>query len=189
MDSYVLYVVIDRYRHGLLNYFRESGLNVSNIYTNIANARGAILVQQKKSRIVIIDTGAGKFSAVPVRKDLIDLIGISDDSNKISIFYTDSVIKTDALKGLGKRKGINWINYNGIASVVATLLQYKERYELDDYHDHPDEMPTEDKIYSLRGVVNHSIQLDTNRITDIFFSNPDIIGNLTSEDNAKGIIE
>lgn len=132
----MLYLIIDKPVEGLLNYFRMSGVNVSNIYSDIGEAKNEVIMQSDPLRIVIVDTGLGKFTTTTMRAELIDMMGISDDQNRTTVFYTDSALKVDTLHTLGKSgKDIDWFKYQSTALVVATLLSYNEEYILNSESD------------------------------------------------------
>ena len=128
-NTFVLYFVVDNKNDNLLKYYRNLGLNVSIIFDDITEARNRILMQREPARIVVIDSGLGIFSSLSKRNELIDMLGISDDRNRISVFYSDSAIKSDALKQLGKSaKSIDWIKYKNTIVVASIILNYKEEY-------------------------------------------------------------
>lgn len=134
LQNLVLYCIVDKVLPGMLGYFRNYGLNVSRIFTSIDEARDAILMQVEPCRIIIMDTGTGRFSLMGSRKAIIDLMGISDVDNKISVFYTDSVIKSDvSISEEGEGKQIEWYKYRSTADVLAVSLQKKknENYVFD----------------------------------------------------------
>ncbi len=133
-NSYVLYIISDKKALGILDYFRNFGISVSKVFTDIDTAKSALLMQVEPTRIVVMDTGTGKFTSMGTRRKLVDLLGISDESNKISVFYTDSVIKSEADSSLElEDKAIQWYKYRSTADVLAHLLQYsrKENYVYD----------------------------------------------------------
>lgn len=149
----MLYLVIDRKVHGLINYFRECGVNLSNVYDNIIEARNRILVQSKPSRIIFADTGLGKFSRTNIRKDIIDMLGICDENTKITVFYTDSMLKADAMRQIGRSNTqIDWIKYKSTVDMVARILAYEEEYELDESSDQKDEIPAPDFLFKINGI-------------------------------------
>ncbi len=155
----IIYLVTDRPVAGLINYFRECGVAISNIYTSIVEARNAILMQSEPCRIVISDTGLGKFTTTQTRQELIDMIGICDESNKVTVFYADSVIKMDTIRELGKDKlGIDWFKYYGTADMAATILKYGEKYKLDFSADDEDELVTEKEVGEIKGL-NSKVEL------------------------------
>lgn len=149
----IAYLVTDRPVHGLINYFRECGINISNIYTSIKSARNTILMQTEPCRIIISDTGLGKFTTTRTRQELIDMIGICDENNKVTVFYTDSVLKVDSVKELGKDNiGIDWHKYTGTINMAVNILNYNEEYILDDAADDPDDVPNEDALDGFNGL-------------------------------------
>ena len=133
-DNFVLYIVSDRNHMGLINYFRSLGIKVSNVYSRIEDARDSLLMQVAKSRLVIVDTGTGRFTNTNSRKVLIDTIGISDEESRIAIFYTDSVLKAEVDSALSiADKDIQWYKYKTTADLAANILMLnkKENYVFD----------------------------------------------------------
>lgn len=135
-EDRVLYIVIDKEIPGLIDYFRSIGINVSYIYNRISKARDSILMQPLSCRIIVIDTGMGIFTTTKVRHELIDMLGICDEDNKVTVFYTDSVLKDDTVKELGKNKSdLDWYKYIKTADVANYILGLGENYILDDHED------------------------------------------------------
>lgn len=133
VEDVVLYIITDRHLPNMLQYYRERGVNVSNIFDSIEDARSALILNIEKSRLVILDTGMGQFSNMGTRRQIIDLIGISDDENRISVYYTDSVIKSEVEYSdevMGRE--ISWHKYRSTADVIAHILKHtNEHYVLD----------------------------------------------------------
>lgn len=133
VEDVVLYIVTDRHLPNMLQYYRERGVNVSNIFDSIEDARSALILNIEKSRLVILDTGMGQFSNMGTRRQIIDLIGISDEENRISVYYTDSVIKSEVEYSdevMGRE--ISWHKYRSTADVIAHILKHtNEHYVLD----------------------------------------------------------
>lgn len=153
----MLYLVIDKPVEGLLDYFRMSGVNVSNIYSDIGEAKNEVIMQSDPLRIVIVDTGLGKFTTTTMRAELIDMMGISDDQNRTTVFYTDSALKVDTLHTLGKSgKDIDWFKYQSTALVVATLLSYNEDYILNSESDNlADQKKTQaNEVLNFKGLTS-----------------------------------
>lgn len=125
--DYVLYMIIDKPIDGMLQYFRSYGLNVSKIFGNIADARNALMMQVNPARIVIVDTGNGSFNSMSARKQVIDIMGLGDDENKITIFYSDTNLKSEieASKEIQK-KALTWYKYKTTAHLLACMLQSKD---------------------------------------------------------------
>lgn len=131
----ILYIIIDKANPSMLQYYRECGVNVSKIFTNINDAKDTLLMQVDPVKILIIDTGTGRFSAMGSRKELLDLMGICDEDAMISVFLTDTVIKSEVEYNESfETKKIHWYKFKSNTDVIAKLLQAKdkENYVYDD---------------------------------------------------------
>ena len=131
----ILYIIIDKANPAMLQYYRECGVNVSKIFTNINDAKDTLLMQVDPVKILIIDTGTGRFSAMGSRKELLDLMGICDEDAMISVFLTDTVIKSEVEYNESfETKKIHWYKFKSNTDVIAKLLQAKdkENYVYDD---------------------------------------------------------
>jgi hypothetical protein len=129
VEDVVLYIITDRHLPNMIQYYRERGVNVSNIFDSIEDARSALILNIEKSRLVILDTGMGQFSNMGTRRQIIDLIGISDEENRISVYYTDSVIKSEVEYSdevMGRE--ISWHKYRSTADVIAHILKHKNEH-------------------------------------------------------------
>lgn len=133
----ILYIITDKANPSMLEYYRECGVNVSRIFTNINDAKDTLLMQINPVKIVIVDTGTGRFSAMGARKELLDLMGICDEDAKISVYYTDTVIKSEVeYNDTLERISIHWHKFRSNIDVVAHLLKNKGKenyiYDSDD---------------------------------------------------------
>ena len=131
----ILYIIIDKANPAMLQYYRECGVKVSKIFTNINDAKDTLLMQVDPVKILIIDTGTGRFSAMGSRKELLDLMGICDEDAMISVFLTDTVIKSEVEYNESfETKKIHWYKFKSNTDVIAKLLQAKdkENYIYDD---------------------------------------------------------
>lgn len=153
-EDVVVYLVIDRQVTGLINYFRECGINISNIYNSIEGIRNKLIRQYGLAcRIIIADTGLGKFTTTKIRQEIIDLLGACDENNKFTVFYTDSVLKMDAIGVIGKNKsGIDWFKYTSTIDMVVNILKYRESYKLGRLQDIDDTMASKTDLMNVMGV-------------------------------------
>lgn len=150
----VLYMIIDKTNATMLGYFRDFGINISRIFTNIAEAKDTLLMQVNPVKILIVDTGTGRFSAIGARKEIIDLMGIVDDDARISVFYTDTVIRSEIKYNEAiESKGIHWHKYRSTVDLVAHLLMNKgkENYVYDD-NDKEEVKQITDDVLAFRGM-------------------------------------
>lgn len=130
----ILYIIMDKSNPSTLQYYRECGINVSKIFTNINDAKDTLLMQINPVKILIVDTGTGRFSAMGSRKELLDLMGICDEDAHISVYYTDTVIKSEVEYNESfEERNIHWHRFKSNTDVVAHLLRNvgKENYIYD----------------------------------------------------------
>ncbi len=178
IEEMILYIIADKKQVGLLNYFRECGIKVSSLFNDITDAKNAVLMQSKPTRIVIIDSGQGRFTTTTMRAELIDMLGISDEQNKTTVFYTDSALKVDTLRSLGKAgKEIDWKVYSTTPVVAATILNYNELYVYDEA-DKSEQLEDSKSILSLKGLTFAGEE--TPRVDIKGFTSESILNNLVN---------
>lgn len=150
----ILYIISDRPSIKLVQYARECGLQLTNIFDKIDTIRAIRLTQFNPARIAIIDSGTGKFVTPTIRKDLIDLIGTNDDEDTaFTVFYTDPIIKSDTIAEIGDAaKSIEWVKYSNTMACIATLLSHEdENYIIDDKTTNNDISSIDDSILRFIG--------------------------------------
>lgn len=159
--EYVLYIVTDKQADGLLSYFRYYGCKVSKVFTNIKDASEAVVMSMTPCKVVVIETGRGKFTSVSNRKNLMEVLSLgaetdtSDDdyNNEVEIFYTDSIVKAEAKNSVEfDYKKLKWHKYSTTAVVLATLLQeLKEETYVYEYED-SEEIDKSDDLIKFKGI-------------------------------------
>lgn len=120
-----LYILIDAPKIGLVQYMRENGIEIKGIFYDIVEANYAFMKEDGASKILVIDTGAGVFSKVDNRKEIVSLLGMCIGNKKGILFYTDSALKTTVSKTMTKTKVIK---YDSTLGVVKTLKNFNEHY-------------------------------------------------------------
>lgn len=153
IENKALYMLVDKKIPGMMRFFRESRLRVARIFTSIDDLRGALLMEDRKVRIAVIDTGSGKFTSMASRKELVDTIGVGDEDSSFTVFYTDNSLKADVEEILGSaKKSIDWVKFTGTLVVTAVLLSYKENYILSNSEiEYNDRLESEDDILEYVG--------------------------------------
>lgn len=159
--EYVLYIVTDKQAEGLLSYFRYYGCKVSKVFTSIKDASEAVVMSMTPCKVVVIETGRGKFTSVSNRKNLMEVLslgaeantGDDDYNNEVEIFYTDSIVKAEAKNSVEfDYRKLKWHNYSTTAVVLATLLQeLKEETYVYEYED-KEEIDRSDALIEFKGV-------------------------------------
>lgn len=159
--EYVLYIVTDKQADGLLSYFRYYGCKVSKVFTNIKDASEAVVMSMTPCKVVVIETGRGKFTSVSNRKNLMEVLSLGaetdtsdgDYNNEVEIFYTDSIVKAEAKNSVEfDYKKLKWHKYSTTAVVLATLLQeLKEEAYVYEYED-KEEIDKSDDLIKFKGV-------------------------------------
>lgn len=181
----ILYIVADKANVGMASYCRNYGANVSRVFTNIAEARDNLLMQVEPFRVIVIDSGSGRFTNMGARKELIDLLGICDVDTRITVFYTDSAIKTDVeLSDEVEDKKINWYKYRSTPDIVAHILQNseKENYILDANSN--DNIVVDESILNIKGLsVKEGKKIDLGKPS---ITPDDIIFNMVNNKSTEG---
>lgn len=128
-----LFVLTDKLTPHMMEFARDSGLAVSNIFTSVDDLKSLLMTTFGVTRIVVVDSGTGRFVAPATRKDLIDAIGMADDDVKFTVFYTSNLLKEDAKNTLtDNSSNVEWVPYKCTSVCVAVMLMHKaEEYVYD----------------------------------------------------------
>jgi hypothetical protein len=92
------------------------------------------MMQVEPMRIVILDSGTGIFAGMKSRAILEDIIGMYDENIKITVFYSDAIVKESiSNKAEIIKARIQWYRYRSTADCLANMLKNKkkESYVLD----------------------------------------------------------
>lgn len=128
-DEVAAYLLIERDIPGIAEYAARFGLYLQNVFTNIEDAKVAMMIERRPTRLIIIEVGSGKFTRTTTRQDLVDLIGLCTVGKKIIVFYTNSLLKSEIQKTpMGKSGGIIWYKYKTTMDAIQQVLKLKERY-------------------------------------------------------------
>lgn len=128
-----LFVLTDKLTPHTLEFARDCGLAVSNIFTSVDDLKSLLMTTFGVTRIVVVDSGTGRFVAPATRKDLIDAIGMADDDVKFTVFYTSNLLKEDAKNTLTDNSdNVEWVPYKCTSVCVAVMMMHKaEEYVYD----------------------------------------------------------
>ncbi len=128
-----LFVLTDKLTPHMMEFARDSGLAVSNIFTSVDDLKSLLMTTFGVTRIVVVDSGTGRFVAPATRKDLIDAIGMADEDVKFTVFYTSNLLREDAKNTLTDNSdNVEWVPYKCTAVCVAVMMLHKtEEYVYD----------------------------------------------------------
>ena len=168
-EKTALYILMDSPKVGLVQYLKESGIDVKAVIYDIVDANYSFMQEENSARIMIIDTGTGYFSKVSNRKELQSLLGMCVDSKKGTLFYTDSSLKSS----IAKTKTIDNKDILRYISTIGIVEYLKENGEDYCYSGAEDEKFTE--LLQFRGeeVAGDVVRQDINTI--------DVLGGILGE--------
>ncbi len=142
-----LFVLTDKLTPHMMEFARDSGLAVSNIFTSVDDLKSLLMTTFGVTRIVVVDSGTGRFVAPATRKDLIDAIGMADDDVKFTVFYTSNLLKEDAKNTLTDNSAnVEWVPYKCTSVCVAVMLMHKDEEYVYDSVAYADAEKFEDDI-------------------------------------------
>ena len=125
LEKTALYILMDNPKMGFVQYMKEQGIEITNIFYNILEASYAFMVEDRRARIVIIDTGMGQFNKVSNRDEIISLLGMCTDGKNGVVFYSDSSLKTSVTKSMPR---IPVYKYVSTLEIINTLRSFNEDY-------------------------------------------------------------
>lgn len=124
-----LFILCDNATNKFKEYIEETEIGAIQVYSSIDKARDELMLEFDEYRIVIVDTGTGKFSGIAQRRDIVDILGMMDDGCTASIFYTDEALRSDIKQHMGKNIGkVSMTRYNGTADMILELTKLGEKY-------------------------------------------------------------
>lgn len=118
----VLYILVERDTKLVGNYLANIGINIKNIYNDIEEVKIAMLVEQRPAKLVIIESGEGKFTYAAAKEEIYDLLGICDTGDRvITIYHVRPTLKTEFRAGRTTGSKIKWYKYKGMASALSDI--------------------------------------------------------------------
>ena len=132
VKDYNLLILTDSKNTGLKSYFRDNGVNVSEVFSDIDECKDEVLFNTGLVKLIIIDVGTGRYKGVGQREKLIDLLGNDDEDIKISIYTSDPRLEEDVEERKIKRY-IHWHKYKSTVDVLDNIISKKktENYIID----------------------------------------------------------
>lgn len=146
-----LIMLVERCIPDIKNYFSKFGIEIEQVYTDIEEAKIGMLIQSGKARIIIVDSGLAHFTTTAMRAEVKDLLGLCDGEDKFgTVFYTDTILKSDNTKGRKSTNAVDWEEYTGTQGIIEKLKKYKETYISSSQNDTSDRVSAQE-ILSFKG--------------------------------------
>lgn len=151
LTELALIMLVERCIPDMKKYFSKFGIEIEQVYTDIEEAKIGMLIQSGKARIVIVDSGLAHFTTTAMRAEVKDLLGLCDGEDKFgTVFYTDTILKSDNTKGRKSTNAIDWQEYTGTQGIIEKLKEYKETYISNSQNDTSDEVSAQE-ILAFKG--------------------------------------
>lgn len=147
-----LLMLVERRIPDMVNYFGQFGIAVEQVYTDIEEAKIGMLIQSGRARMVIVDSGLAHFTTTAMRAEVKDLLGLCDGEDKFgTVFYTDTLLKSDNTKGRKGANSVDWQPYTGTQGVISRLKSYKEDYVSSGSGNSGEQLPSPQETLSFKG--------------------------------------
>ena len=128
-----LYLLVEVQKQGLIQYFHENGVEVYFISTSVDDIIDELLLEESPMRLVVIDSGRGKFDDKKVLESIEGLIEIVCDMGYVSMFsntnYFNTVKKRAVNNNKERENKIEVFKASGAVDVLSHLQEYNETYE------------------------------------------------------------
>lgn len=138
IEDKTLILLLDNPKAGIISYLSQLGIEVKSLHTDVETLNMSLLsyTTEDKCRVVVVDSGTGKFTSKEAEYNLYGLIDLLNPSifsltvlstNK-SFFKlvknTVNNINTSSETALN----VDYVQYETIKTLVDTLKSYPERY-------------------------------------------------------------
>lgn len=138
IEDKTLILLLDNPKAGIVSYLSNLGIEVKSLHTDLETLNMSLLsyTTEDKCRVVIVDSGTGKFTSKEAEYSLYGLIDLLNPSIfSLTVFSTNKsffkfVKNTVASINSSSEKALNvdYVEYETIKTIVDTLKAYPERY-------------------------------------------------------------
>lgn len=127
-----LYLLVEVQKQGLIQYFHENGVEVYFISTTVDDIIDELLLEESKIRLVVIDSGRGRFDDKKELEAIEGLIEVVCDMGNVSMFsntnYFNSLKKRAVSNNKERAEKIDVFKSSGAVDVLTHLQEYNEVY-------------------------------------------------------------
>lgn len=138
IEDKTLILLLDNPKAGIISYLSQLGIEVKSLHTDVETLNMSLLsyTTEDKCRVVVVDSGTGKFTSKEAEYNLYGLIDLLNPSIfSLTVFSTNksffkfvkntvNSINTSSETALN----VDYVQYETIKTLVDTLKSYPERY-------------------------------------------------------------
>lgn len=138
IEDKTLILLLDNPKAGIISYLSQLGIEVKSLHTDVETLNMSLLsyTTEDKCRVVVVDSGTGKFTSKEAEYNLYGLIDLLNPSifsltvlstNKSFFKFVKNTvnnINTSSETALN----VDYVPYETIKTLVDTLKSYSERY-------------------------------------------------------------
>ena len=138
IEDKTLILLLDNPKAGIISYLSQLGIEVKSLHTDVETLNMSLLsyTTEDKCRVVVVDSGTGKFTSKEAEYNLYGLIDLLNPSIfSLTVFSTSKSffkfvkntvnnINTSSETALN----VDYVQYETIKTLVDTLKSYPERY-------------------------------------------------------------
>lgn len=138
IEDKTLILLLDNPKAGIISYLSQLGIEVKSLHTDVETLNMSLLsyTTEDKCRVVVVDSGTGKFTSKEAEYNLYGLIDLLNPSIfSLTVFSTSKSffkfvkntvnnINTSSETALN----VDYVPYETIKTLVDTLKSYPERY-------------------------------------------------------------
>ena len=138
IEDKTLIILLDNPKAGIISYLSQLGIEVKSLHTDVETLNMSLLsyTTEGKCRVVVVDSGTGKFTSKEAEYNLYGLIDLLNPSifsltvlstNKSFFKFVKNTvnnINTSSETALN----VDYVPYETIKTLVDTLKSYPERY-------------------------------------------------------------
>lgn len=175
-----LIILCEAVKNGIVQYFADNGIKIRNVLTSIEDTKIEVMTVQGPCRLVIVESGTGKFITQEARRDICDLLGLSDDNTHATVFYTNSAIKTTIRNESKNMKlvDVDYVEYGSMLTVLDKLLEYNETYVYGGADDEKESIGLEYKGQQLEDILEDNVFREE-------FKDEQVVGNIEGEESIQ----
>jgi len=138
IEDKTLILLLDNPKAGIISYLSQLGIEVKSLHTDVETLNMSLLsyTTEDKCRVVVVDSGTGKFTSKEAEYNLYGLIDLLNPSIfSLTVLFTNKSffkfvkntvnnINTSSETALN----VDYVPYETIKTLVDTLKSYPERY-------------------------------------------------------------